>query len=794
MYYTRPTTWNIVDRGKERQAKFVGLQKWGLRLVIDSLSVMLQFALLLFGVALTIYLWELDPPTAEAVLAITSIGFAFYTFITLLATIFRDCPFQTPLSFLLPNVLPWMKEFAALARVRLRREATSLPLPILRVLRILTSEKNPPDHAEEEAPNNDYQTIHPKFWRNEPLFTSPILKDIVAYAGFWLLENSTDSSAVSAVAVVFSELQWPSNDRSTSTALVRLRDTYAECLRAPDFNESARLRALESAAAYYVLYHDRFIWNNSNGSEVDARWLPPDLLLHQASNKWGGDDTFEYLLHTTDHRTESVTSPRFLSYLAPYWFCGDSDSAIRFRWSRLYILYELIEVLEANRAFDLVTLTDCLLCAGAAMDFPLHPEDLIRTDKRYVLLPRVSTVALIAGSHYVGQTFKLVVEHVHGLILARRPQYTRRGATKTALDILVTLVRKAPLPLVDAWWINELLQSASRGNMGDDTFTLFLRLSALRKEGDAAADAESPAGQDYTHIPPDEMDPQSSILAASSETATTPESSLCIKILQNIRACSENNGWQDEAVYGGLIAMKDIPRLGSLSPDKDSLRMLFKAMEKSQPFPVRKAAYDVVLIAREGWLRSADLRPDLEEWDFPRQLHNVVIETGRSDHQRSLLIMMEILSEDRYWHSYLRGAMDIWLPFRHEGQDQVIRILTRVGELPPRDYDGFNPLDKFLEQFVEDEWAAVPGCPLVDLTADRLKPLVESTTQFKELLFTEVDRKAVLAVVERVVPALEKRREDGYEGPGDEIREMVGTLIEILQIPVPSTSRRSTYW
>lgn len=138
--------------------------------------------------------------------------------------------------------------------------------------------------------------------------------------------------------------------------------------------------------------------------------------------------------------------------------------------------------------------------------------------------------------------------------------------------------------------------------------------------------------------------------------------------------------------------------------------------------------------------------------------------------------------------------MDIWLPFRHEGQDQVIRILTRVGELPPRDYDGFNPLDKFLEQFVEDEWAAVPGRPLVDLTADRLKPLVESTTQFKELLFTEVDRKAVLAVVERVVPALEKRREDGYEGPGDEIREMVGTLIEILQIPVPSTSRRSTYW
>jgi hypothetical protein len=45
--------------------------------------------------------------------------------------------------------------------------------------------------------------------------------------------------------------------------------------------------------------------------------------------------------------------------------------------------------------------------------------------------------------------------------------------------------------------------------------------------------------------------------------------------------------------------------------------------------------------------------------------------------------MMEILSEDRYWHPYLRGAMDLWLDFRHEGTDQVVQILLRVGEIPP---------------------------------------------------------------------------------------------------------------
>jgi hypothetical protein len=79
-----------------------------------------------------------------------------------------------------------------------------------------------------------------------------------------------------------------------------------------------------------------------------------------------------------------VTSPRFLSYIAPYWFCGDSDSAIRFRPSRLQTLNELIDVLEASEALIPPTVANCVLCVGAAMDFPLHPEDLIRVEKRCV--------------------------------------------------------------------------------------------------------------------------------------------------------------------------------------------------------------------------------------------------------------------------------------------------------------------------------------------------------------------------------------------------------------------------
>ena len=402
------------------------------------------------------------------------------------------------------------------------------------------------------------------------------------------------------------------------------------------------------------------------------------------------------------------------------------------------------------------------------------------------------TVILTVGSDHIELTFKRVVERTHDIILARG---RRRRHAKMALDILHTLVKKTTLPLVDASWINELLMRASGGNMGDDTFTLFLRLSARRKEEDATTDVEPLSGQGCIRTQAGGTVPQHP-MAVMSPGTITPECTLFIKISQNVQACSkEDGGWKDDAVYGGLIAMRGIPQLGFCLPDSDSLGLLYNAMEKSQPFRVRKAAYDVMLVAREGWLRSPNLRPSLEDPDFPRQLHKIPIETGRSDDQHSFLMMMEILSEDSYWRSYLRGAMDIWLPFRQEGPAQVIRILTRVSELPIPEYDGSNPpLDKLLEQLVEDAWAGVPGRSVMDLTADRLEPLVEVTTQLKELLFSEIDRKAVLGAVERVIPALERRRDDGYEGPGEDFHNIVEALIGMLQAPVPFTGRRSTYW
>jgi hypothetical protein len=81
---------------------------------MESLPVMLQLALLLFGIALTVYLWDLDVSVAEVVLVVTAFGLAFYGCITWAATIWGDCPFQTPLSILLPKSRAWPRNFLPL--------------------------------------------------------------------------------------------------------------------------------------------------------------------------------------------------------------------------------------------------------------------------------------------------------------------------------------------------------------------------------------------------------------------------------------------------------------------------------------------------------------------------------------------------------------------------------------------------------------------------------------------------------------------------------------------------------
>ena len=295
--------------------------------------------------------------------------------------------------------------------------------------------------------------------------------------------------------------------------------------------------------------------------------------------------------------------------------------------------------------------------------------------------PRTLTVELTGDSDYFASAFRMVVEHIHTIVLTKGH---RHRYANTALEVLLTLVKKASLPLIDGVWINDLLKRAAWGKMGDETFTVLLRFSALREEDDATTDSEISSGQDFDHIQQDEKSPQSPGVTVTPENPT-PEYALLELVLRNIKTCStQGDGWEDDAVYGGLVAIKDIPGLRFCLPKFEFLETLSEAMEKGEskegdkPFRVRKAAYEIVSAARTGWLKSEDLRQTLEDLDIPRKLYSVVIGTSSSDYQHSFLEMMEILSEDRFWDSYLKKAGDTWLSLDRKGPAHELRFLANV--------------------------------------------------------------------------------------------------------------------
>jgi len=87
---------SAIERSQNRQRKLDGIVTWYFDTVMESLPLMLQFALLLLGCALSRYLWEIDTTVASVVLGVTSFGVASYAFFVVAGTASVSCPYQTP--------------------------------------------------------------------------------------------------------------------------------------------------------------------------------------------------------------------------------------------------------------------------------------------------------------------------------------------------------------------------------------------------------------------------------------------------------------------------------------------------------------------------------------------------------------------------------------------------------------------------------------------------------------------------------------------------------------------------
>ena len=125
--YLRNRGGSAADKSRDRQRKLDGLEKWRFHLTIESLPVMLQLALLLLGCALSLYLWTISRAVAGVAIAVTLFGVTSYVFLTLAATLYYNCPYQTPPSIFTRTIIRYLTHSNAAFARSLRSLLTSLP-------------------------------------------------------------------------------------------------------------------------------------------------------------------------------------------------------------------------------------------------------------------------------------------------------------------------------------------------------------------------------------------------------------------------------------------------------------------------------------------------------------------------------------------------------------------------------------------------------------------------------------------------------------------------------------------
>ena len=96
--FTRLRSGPLQERGRRRQQKLDGLKKWRFEVFMGALPALIQLALLLFGIALAISLWELNHGVGLVVTVATTLGVLFYLFMTMASLLSPTCPFHTPVT------------------------------------------------------------------------------------------------------------------------------------------------------------------------------------------------------------------------------------------------------------------------------------------------------------------------------------------------------------------------------------------------------------------------------------------------------------------------------------------------------------------------------------------------------------------------------------------------------------------------------------------------------------------------------------------------------------------------
>ena len=226
---------SLEERGKERQKKLNGIQRWKLQTILKAFLVLLQVSLFLFGLSLSANMWVRQATISILVMCITAFEVLFYVTTILVSLFSPDSPFQTAETALVVIIC---KKSLALVHTLFK----ALPF---------------------------YYTFFRGlfYWLlKTPLITrSTVDSSVKVSAICWLLESSTNPDVVEPAAAMIPVVQWPEGV-DASPIYARLRET----LRTYGDRKELSVQCAKAMAHFFVesvKINPRFSWNG---------WMPRD--------------------------------------------------------------------------------------------------------------------------------------------------------------------------------------------------------------------------------------------------------------------------------------------------------------------------------------------------------------------------------------------------------------------------------------------------------------------------------------------------------------------------------------
>jgi len=99
------------QRAKTREFRYLGMERWKLPEMVETLPLLIQISLLLFAIGLVIFLFHISTPSFGITTTITGVGVFFYVMTTSISVVVSSSPFHSPLSRRLGKVYQRMHAY-----------------------------------------------------------------------------------------------------------------------------------------------------------------------------------------------------------------------------------------------------------------------------------------------------------------------------------------------------------------------------------------------------------------------------------------------------------------------------------------------------------------------------------------------------------------------------------------------------------------------------------------------------------------------------------------------------------